>query len=256
MLGIYFSGTGNSKYALEIFLQHFDISAKAVSIEDEMVLEAIKEQQEIVFAYPVQYSSIPKILYDFITEHEELWKDKSVFVIATMVLFSGDGAGMLARLLKRYGARIIGGMHLKMPDSIADEKALKRPLEENKRLIAKAEEKIKRATVRIKEGNPPKEGLGFHSYLAGVFGQRLYFGHKTKHYTDKLKIDRSRCVGCGKCAEICPMKNIIVDNGTAEAGDMCTMCYRCINTCPKQAITLLGKKVTEQGMIEKYLKEI
>lgn len=31
------------------------------------------------------------------------------------------------------------------------------------------------------------------------------------------------------------------------------MCYRCVNICPKQAITLLGKRVVEQGMIEKYL---
>lgn len=256
MLGIYFSGTGNSKHAVEIFLQHFDISAKSVSIEDESLFEAIKEQQEIVFAYPVQYSSIPKMLYDFITEHGKLWEGKRIFVIATMGLFSGDGAGVLARLLKRHGAKIIGGIHLRMPDSIADEKALKRSLEENQRLVAKAEEKIKQAIVGIKEGNPPKEGLGLYCYLAGLFGQRLYFGHKTKHYTDKLKINRSRCVGCRKCAEICPMKNIVVDNGTAEAGDMCTMCYRCVNNCPKQAITLLGKKIVEQGTIEKYLKEI
>ena len=33
----------------------------------------------------------------------------------------------------------------------------------------------------------------------------------------------------------------------------CTMCYRCVNICPKQAITLLGKHVVMQGTIEKYL---
>lgn len=255
MLGIYFSGTGNSKHALEIFLQHFDISAKMVSIEDESIFEEIEGQEEIVFSYPVQYSSLPKILHDFVAEHRELWADKQVFVIATMGLFSGDGAGMLARLLKKYGARITGGLHLKMPDSIADEKALKRSLEENKRLVAAAEDKIKQAAVRIKEGNPPREGLGVLYHLMGLFGQRLYFGHKTKHYTDKLKIDQKQCVGCGKCAELCPMGNIVVDNGTAEAGGMCTMCYRCVNTCPRQAITLLGRNVVEQGTIEKYLKE-
>jgi len=30
---------------------------------------------------------------------------------------------------------ITGGLHLKMPDSIADEKALKRPIEKNERVV-------------------------------------------------------------------------------------------------------------------------
>lgn len=41
--------------------------------------------------------------------------------------------------------------------------------------------------------------------------------------------------------------------GFAKAEDKYAMCYRCINTCPKQAITLLGKRVVGQGTIEKYL---
>ncbi|MBQ2294367.1 MAG: 4Fe-4S binding protein [Spirochaetales bacterium] len=38
-----------------------------------------------------------------------------------------------------------------------------------------------------------------------------------------------------------------------EQNNQCTMCYRCVNNCPKQAITLLGKKVIEQSLIEKFL---
>ena len=49
------------------------------------------------------------------------------------------------------------------------------------------------------------------------------------------------------------MKNLSIENHLAKAGDRCTMCYRCINICPKKAITLLGKNVIEQGTIEKYL---
>lgn len=41
-----------------------------------------------------------------------------------MGLFSGDGAGILGRLLQQYGAEIIGGLHLRMPDSIGDEKSV------------------------------------------------------------------------------------------------------------------------------------
>ena len=105
----------------------------------------------------------------------------------------------------------------------------------------------------MKAGNPPQDGIGFLHRMAGLFGQRLYFGHKTKNYTDKLKIDSERCSGCGKCANLCPMQNIKMVNGTAQSGNQCTMCYRCVNHCPKHAITLLGKRVVEQSVIEKYI---
>lgn len=126
MVGIYFSGTGNSRYALEVFLQTYDAMAKAVSIEDDNVIEEIKAHEEIIFSYPVQYSTVPKILREFVIKNKMLWGNKKIFVIATMALFSGDGAGVLARLLQKYGAEIVGGVHIKMPDSIGDEKVLKR----------------------------------------------------------------------------------------------------------------------------------
>lgn len=253
MVGIYFSGTGNSRYMLEVFLKAYDETAKPFSIEEDGVLAVIKAQEELAFAYPVQYSTVPKILRDFIIENREIWSRKKVFVIATMGLFSGDGAGVLARLLHRYGAKIVGGVHIKMPDSIGDEKVLKRSREKNKELVRRAVEKVETAAIRLKAGKPMKEGLGVLSRIAGLFGQRLYFGNKTKTYSDKLKIDTKKCVGCGKCVALCPMKNIAIEDGVCVSEDRCTMCYRCVNTCPKQAITLLGKEVVEQTIIEKYL---
>lgn len=49
------------------------------------------------------------------------------------------------------------------------------------------------------------------------------------------------------------MNNITLTNGIAFSGDKCTMCYRCISKCPKQAITLLGKEVIDQNDICRYL---
>ena len=253
MIGIYFSGTGNSRYAAELFCREYDKDAIAYTIEDDDVLKAVNSADVIVFSYPVQFSTVPKIMRDFVTNNKELWRNKKIFVIATMGLFSGDGAGMLGRLLKSYGAEVIGGLHLKMPDSIADEKALKRPLEKNKELVIHAEQKIKECVRQLKEGHPPLEGMGLLYRLAGFFGQRLYFGHKTKKYSSKLKIDKEKCIGCGKCEKLCPMENIVIVGQKAVSGDRCTMCYRCINKCPEQAITLLGKRVIEQCEIEKYI---
>jgi ferredoxin len=50
------------------------------------------------------------------------------------------------------------------------------------------------------------------------------------------------------------MENIKMQDKKAISGDRCTMCYRCINNCPKQAITLLGNHITEQCVIEKYIE--
>ena len=244
MVGIYFSGTGNSRYVAKMFCSEYDKTAKAFSIEDDNVTQAVRNEEMLVFAYPVQYSTVPKILRDFIIENKELWQNKKVFVIATMGLFSGDGSGILGRLLHQYGAKIIGGLHLKM---------LKRPLEKNKELVKKAEQKIRKSVQLLKSGKPTQEGIGILYRMAGFLGQRLYFGHKTKNYSNKLRVNEDKCIGCGKCEKLCPMNNIkIVDNKVVQ-NNQCTMCYRCINNCPKQAMTLLGKNVVEQSVIEKYL---
>ena len=144
MTGIYFSGTGNTKYLHYKFLKEYDCSKNSFSIEDSEALERIKNDDEIVMGYPVQYSNIPKILRDYIVNNRYVWKGKNIFIIATMGLFSGDGAGILARLLKNYGAVIVGGLHLKMPDSICDERALKRSFEHNKRIVSSLNKSIQK----------------------------------------------------------------------------------------------------------------
>lgn len=258
MIGIYFSGTGNSKHCIETFLQAYSKAFKvspiqSFSIEEKEIIHHIKSHDELVLCYPIYYSNLPKILYDFIVNHSDLWKGKKIFIIATMALFSGDGAGLSARLLKQYGAHIIGGLHLKMPDCIGDVKVLKRSLSTNKKLVANAELKLKQAALACEQGNPPQQGLNFAYHLAGLFGQRLYFYNKTKHYTDKLKINTTKCIGCGTCVKLCPMQNITLQNKLAISHNECTMCYRCVNHCPRQAITLIGKQVFEQCKLENYL---
>lgn len=253
MIGIYFSGTGNSKYALEKFLKEYNNESFLYSIEDENIIEQLNNHDELIFSYPVQYSSVPKILRDFIHNNSEVWRGKKIFIIATMALFSGDGAGVLGRLLKQYGAKITGGLHLQMPDSIADEKVLKRSLKKNILLMENTNKKIVKAVIDIKSGQYPQEGLGLLSRLAGFLTQRLWFDHRTRKYSNQLKVDTDKCVGCSKCAKICPTGNIIMKHNKAQGNDKCTVCYRCVNSCPTQAITLLGKSVIQQTSIEKYL---
>ena len=182
MNAIYLSGTGNTKHITELLFKEIGAKGTVVPIESPDVNEALKDE-ELIIAYPTQFSNIPYLVRDFINKHAADWNGKKIFLITTMGLFAGDGTGCAARLLKKYGAEITGGLQIVMPDSIGDCKALKKPHEKNKEIIAKADKRIVEAAGQIKAGNNPSEGLSFWAHLAGLFGQRLWFYNKTSGYS-------------------------------------------------------------------------
>lgn len=251
-VGIYLSGTGNTKHCTEKLLSLVAPDAKTIAIESPEAVAAIQNCDHIFFGYPVQFSNAPFMVQDFIKTHSDLWNGKHIVCIATMGAFSGDGAGCTARLFKRYGAIIDGGIHFRMPDSVCDHKALKKSREKNHEIVVAADKKIENVAAQIKKNQYPHDGLGILSHIAGLFGQRLWFYGKTIKYSDELKIDTAKCNHCGTCKTVCPMNNIRLENGAPIAGAKCTMCYRCISLCPNKAITLLGKSVVQQCRYEKY----
>ncbi len=50
MVGIYFSGTGNTKHCSEYILRLLDKNAPSYSIENEDATDAIRSNDEIIFA--------------------------------------------------------------------------------------------------------------------------------------------------------------------------------------------------------------
>ncbi len=252
MVGVYLSGTGNTKHCVEKLVKLLDLSAECFPLEHSDIIKILKKHDTIVLGYPTQFSNAPFMVRDFIKTNSSLWNGKKVFCVNTMGLFSGDGTGCTARILRKYGAVILGGLQLKMPDSVCDSKLLKKSIEENKLLVKAAGKRIEEVAKQIQLGKYPREGLSFIAQIKGLFGQRLWFYHKTTNYTDKLKIS-NLCIGCGLCSKNCPMGNIKIENNKATAGSKCTMCYRCVSLCPKQAVTLLGERVYEQCRFKKYI---
>lgn len=59
----------------------------------------------------------------------------------------------------------------------------------------------------------------------------------------QLKVDRSRCVGCGKCAGVCGMNvSPLKDPNSAE----CIRCGACVDACPEKALAFRFIKTTEK----------
>lgn len=105
MVGIYLSGTGNTKYCIEKLVSLIHSSAKAIPMESPEAISAIQQNEEIYIGYPTQFSNAPYMVRDFIKKNADIWKNKKILCIATMGAFSGDGAGCTTRMLKRLMPR-------------------------------------------------------------------------------------------------------------------------------------------------------
>ena len=168
MIGIYLSGTGNTKHCVEKLVYLVDDMAKCVPLEHPQILHRLEKQDRIFLGYPTQFSNAPFMVRDFIIRNGPIWKGKEVFCVNTMGLFSGDGTGCTARILKKYGAEILGGLQIKMPDSVCDSRLLKKSIEENRQIIKNADKRIAQAAEQIRQGNYPQEGLSMIAHIKGV----------------------------------------------------------------------------------------
>ncbi|MEM3444477.1 MAG: PfkB family carbohydrate kinase [Thermoplasmata archaeon] len=55
----------------------------------------------------------------------------------------------------------------------------------------------------------------------------------------QMVVDPERCIGCGTCVDVCPVKIFALDGGKAIARhqEKCTKCGLCVERCPARAIT-------------------
>jgi len=53
-----------------------------------------------------------------------------------------------------------------------------------------------------------------------------------------VKVDLSKCDGCGQCAEVCPVEGIKVANGKASVNECCVACETCLTVCAKEALSM------------------
>ncbi len=67
------------------------------------------------------------------------------------------------------------------------------------------------------------------------------------------EVDEEKCTLCGKCAEICQFKAIVVIGETVLAfHELCHSCGGCMEVCPEKAISEVGR---ELGLIERGYRD-
>lgn len=251
---LYFSAEGNSKAVADRLAE--TLNDKAVNILSISPEEVKMEGKSLGFVFPTYSWGTPPILLNYIKGLNEKFvnevKSKNCWIVATC----GDEVALAPEMIKKVLASksitLSGGWSIQMPNTYVLLPGFNVDTPEVE------EEKIEKATVRIKEiSEKIRDEKWEEDYFRGnmpwlkskiVFPLFKYCGitpSKWK-YLDS-------CIGCSKCAESCPKKNIRMEQtifGLRPEWDKdCISCLSCYHICPKNAVQY-GKATLKKGQYE------
>lgn len=240
MLTLYFSGTGNSRFVAETLAG--GMGGDCLSIEDGADFGGlIRAADAVAFVYPIYCSRVPRILREFVKAHAEALRGKPLVILCTQMGFSGDGARCFTDLLPGGSFPVRYAEHITMPNNINNFFLFPRTSEKRcLRLRRNAERTVARVCADLKAGRVKTRGFNGFSRFLGLF--QGSFLPLMERMTDSAVHVGSECTGCGLCVKRCPMKNLVLADGKAEARGNCTECYRCINLCPERAVRIYFRK--------------
>ena len=213
----YFSATGNSLYAAK-FLKDA-LNAEIFSIP-EMLRKNIfsTDTEKIGFIFPMHYFGLPMLVEEFLRKFK-MPSAKYIFAIATCgVPYLGRPFTDLDEILAEKNLRQSASWFLRLVsnylpyrDTAADWRIKIR--------YWLAEMKLKKIVAQISQNK-------FHDD----------WENRRADLDKNFICDVKKCVKCGLCEKICPVKNIKRPEGSPEWQHNCVECLGCLHVCPKQAI--------------------
>ena len=258
----YFSGTGNTWWVgqqIEKMLVEKGVKVQNISFEsekfpnEEEIKKLVEKADTVGFGYPIYGSDIPPNFMEFI-DNFPMMEKKQAFVFTTMMIFSGDGAVVGKRRLRRRGFKVKQAINIRMPNNVKLPYPIFRwfPIrndEENDGVKKKAIKKTARLVRKILAEKNWVQGWDPIN-IAGGLMQRIemrYFD--LSFFARNYFIDEETCTECMQCVDYCPTSNIEFKDEKFIWGDNCALCLRCYHMCPEDAIqfkkgTLNRKKYT------------
>ncbi len=237
----YFSATGNSRHAAKRIA---DATGDRIITITECLKKgtfdfAAKDGETVGFITPVYNFGLPVTAIDFINSLN-LNHNGYVFTLVTYGGFSGGASKMIKSMLKEKGIKTYAQYSVRMPDTwtpVYDLSNKEKVRKTNKKADIKIDGIIKKISKKA-NGNFDSRRI--------PFGDKFYGGYEEMRKTSTLSVS-SNCIGCGLCAELCPVDAIEIRNDKPVwVKDKCTMCLGCLHHCPEFAIQR-GDKTKSHG---------
>ena len=233
-----FSGTGNSRYIARRFAEALqdtiiDLNAKIKAQDNSL----IQTGQDVIIVVPTYAWRIPQVVSE--------WLSKTKLIGAKRIWFVMDCGGEIGNAAK-YNRNLADQMSLKymgtaqivMPGNYIAMFGAPETGEAVK-IVEKANPDIEAAIARVKERQEfPAPRNNLQDRIMSDLVNPIFYQFFVKATAFQAG---DSCIGCGQCAENCPMNNIVLKDGKPIWGKKCTHCMACICYCPTKAIEY-GKK--------------
>jgi ferredoxin len=233
----YYTGTGNSLWTARIMAA--ELGNTEIYPMNKVIRDGVTPKSDAVgIVFPVHMWGVPSPVIQFLkTMRKET--EKYYFACAVHAGQVSRTLIQLRNLMSSYGLSLSAGFDIELPSNYIPWGG-PGPAARLQELYNDARQKIKLATKYIarKESGQIEKG---------PLWQRIVFTAIYKMtYNMVPKMDKDfwvdeKCNGCGTCANICPVGNIIIEAKKPTWQHRCEQCLACIQWCPKEAIQY-GKK--------------
>lgn len=246
----YFSGTGNTKWAVNNFKnavadKGHECQLYSIEKDIEDIQKKIKESDYVGFAFPIYGQNMPAIMSQFICDLEKTL-EKQVFVITTSGFIDAFGPFTAKKVLRNTKFGLCAYLSLSISNNLSTPK-VKAKFKTGKDLEKNMYKAINKMNVLInKLINKEQYITNIGPYLIPGMVIRKLLSKKVKNGYLELSINSEKCIHCNFCLNNCPTKSIIYSDGEYTFLPTCTSCMRCYNLCPNNAVYHVGKYADPQ----------
>jgi ferredoxin len=232
----YFTGTGNSLAAArKVAAGLGDCELVSIASQKDTPGDIAPQADRVGIVCPVYDSGLPVIVAEF-AGRLNLSGTRYMFAIVTA---GNIGVSALRQLngifKKRQGRNLDAAFIVKMPGNFPP---VSRPPAAKKRdqILADADARLAEIAGLIAGGVAVPPGFSPVSSLIKMVFYSPFA--RNVHEVDKKFSVSDACTSCGTCAAVCPVKNIVIEQGRPVWLHRCELCCACLNLCPVEAIQL------------------
>jgi ferredoxin len=258
---VYLSGTGNSLIVAKQLAEK--LNANLIPIASVINRKTVVVDADVLgIVFPTYHATfgecgIPFIVQRFATRLSGI-EDKYIFAVCTHGGVPGSTIQNFSEIIRRNGGTLAAGFTIRMSISYSTFDKIRYALfhqdlpieiDVGGRKHAILYENCKKTVAEIAEtvGNQRTTKLErpkgfFHLFVSVLFKlsrklavsrYKSLSGMKTDNFeylirnADKTLMVGDECNGCGACAKVCPVGNIILNNNRPEWQHNCESCYAC-----------------------------